>query len=108
MPDFPILKFNTLSLDLKKLFDKGQIDRLYEKMYRLAVKIAKEETERYILKINAEDEEREVGLRQKVSAERQSVTRIPNFTDKRIQFHLDNMFRLMELYVKLKSSDSSG
>jgi len=105
MPDFPIIKIDKLSFDLKKLFDKGQIDKLYEKIYRLSVKIAEEETERYITKIFVEDEEREFGLLPKLKPEKQSDTRIPKYTEKRIQFHLDQMYKLLELYAKSKSGN---
>ena len=104
MPDIKIVP--TLTLDFKKSFDKGDIDRLYQKMYRLAANLAAEETKRYIIKTHIEDKEQEFGMARKGKRTPHLLSRIPNYTNRRIKFHLEQMYKLLELYAKSKSANA--
>jgi hypothetical protein len=102
MPDINIIK--NLSLKFQKAFDRGEIDKLYKKMYETAENIATKETKAYIVTMRQEYFEKKLGLAD--SQEKKPhllLSNIPNFKSSRIQFHLDQMYRLLELYAKSKS-----
>jgi hypothetical protein len=102
-----------LTLDLKKLFDKGEIDKLYTKMYQLADENAVSDLQRYSAMKRAEllRKMNELVMNPQdgdPAAEKlKFVRQLHDYRSKRFKFHLDSMFRLLELYVKSKSTDKS-
>ncbi len=96
-----------LSLNIKKLFDKGEIDKLYKQMYSTALSIAARETLDYINKMALKDKEQRFGIGGKNKGKPGFIiSKIPDYENGRIQFHLDQMFKLLELYAKSKSVTS--
>jgi len=103
MPDINIIK--NLSLKFQKAFDRGEIDKLYTKMYETAESIAVQETKLYMQKLLLKWQE-ELGLSDKDGETPQSeVRKMLDFRNSRIQFHLDQMYKLLELYAKSKSGN---
>jgi hypothetical protein len=104
MPDINIVKY--LSVNIKKAFDKGEIDKVYRDMYNTAEIIAAEETRHFMNKMLLEWQEKMFGIGGNQEDTEPSFTIIPEYKSKRIQFHLDQMYRLLELYAKSKSINS--
>jgi len=101
MPDINIIK--NLTIDIKKAFDKGDIDKLYTKIYQVADENAVADLRRYSAMKRAE-------LLQRINRgdapeTLKFVKQLQNYRNKRFKFHLDHMFRLLELYVKSKTAD---
>jgi len=106
MPDVNIVKY--LSVNIKKAFDKGEIDKLYMAMYKTAKNIAVEETKNYMITMRQEYFEKKFGLADSRGEEPHLLlSKIAEYRSGRIQFHLDQMFKLLDLYAKSKSSNSS-
>jgi len=102
MPDINIVK--NLSLEIQKAFDKGEIDKLYKRMYETAESIAARETRLYMGKVVLEWKEK-IRLPDKDYETPESrLSKIADYRNNRIQFHLDQMYKLLELYAKSKSS----
>jgi hypothetical protein len=105
MPDINIIK--NLRIDIKKAFDKGDIDKLYTKMYQLADENAVADLRRYsamkkaelLHKVNKGDDPATESLK--------LVKQLHDYRSKRFKFHLDSMFRLLELYVQSKTESTS-
>jgi hypothetical protein len=105
MPDINIVKY--LSVNIKKAFDKGEIDKLYKAMYKTANNIASEETRNYLITFRQKYFEKKFGLDSSESNNQGFLlSKIPEYKSQRIQFHLDHMFKLLELYVKSKNLHS--
>jgi hypothetical protein len=102
IPDINIVKY--LSVNIKKAFDKGEIDKLYKQMYETAESIAKKETLEYVNKTMLEYQEKTFGIG---GTDKENslliVSKIPDYKNNRIQFHLDQMYKLLELYAKSKN-----
>ncbi len=103
--DVNIIK--NLSLKFQKAFERGEIDKLYKQMYQTAESIAKKETSEYVNKTLLEYQEKMFGIGGKDKENSQLIiSRIPDYKNNRIQFHLDYMFKLLELYAKSKSENT--
>lgn len=95
---------------MKKAFDKGDIDKLYSKMYQVADSLSASETRRYIAKKGIEFSEKMITHLANKNGESHTLRltkQISNYRNNRLKFHLDYMFRLLELYVKSKTTDDS-
>jgi hypothetical protein len=102
MPDINIIK--TLSLKFQKAFDKGEIDKLYLKMYETAESIAVSETKLYMNKVAMEFREKLRSVENDEETPELHLSKIADYRNTRIQFHLDQMYKLLELYAKSKNT----
>ena len=90
-----------LNINFVKLFNKGKIDRLYEKIYILAEKLALHEMKKKSSIILHE-------LEKKYKNERNDdiileyLKGISVYKDERIKFHMDEMKNWLELNLKNK------
>lgn len=89
--DLSILKIDNLI----RLFKRGDISKLYEKMYATADRIAAYEMEKYIT-----NKFKDV-LKKEVSHDKAN-DQIDNYRKQRTKFHLNQMYRLIELHSKKK------
>jgi hypothetical protein len=101
MPDINIVKY--LSVNIKKAFDKGEIDKVYRDMYVTAEKIANVEYNNYRIQFRQEYIEKKMRLSSQNKDNELHLSNIYKYRNERIQFHLDQMYRLLELYAKSKS-----
>jgi hypothetical protein len=106
MPDINIIK--NLRIDIKKAFDKGDIDKLYTKMYQLADENAVSDLRRYSAMKQAELLHRVNKGDEPATESLKFVKQLHDYRNKRFKFHLDSMFRLLELYIKSKAADKSA
>ena len=110
-----------LKIDIRKLFDKGEIDKLYWKMYLVADELSYIETKRWMAKRAGEWRELLADkLAERLSNREKdtlgdgelnrlmSVKPLANYRNKRLKVHLDYMFRLLELYVKSKANNETA
>ena len=108
--DFNITKFN-IPIHIKKAFDKGEIDKVYKEMYFLADDLAVIETKRYMARKGSEFLDQKIretkggGNRQEGWASKTSK-QISVYRDRRLKYHIDNMYKLLELYTKAKTTTS--
>lgn len=98
MADFNVIN---LKIDLRKAFDKGKIDQVYLKMYSQAEKIAQLETFNHAKRMDLErsvkpDKNTPIGILLGYKS-------MENYKKKRIEFHMNQMNKLLELYAKSKS-----
>lgn len=100
MPDINIIKF--LSVNIKKAFDKGEIDKVYKSIYATANGIAAEETKTYMISMRQKYLENKVGFTKSEEDKHLLLSKIPDYKNERIQFHIEQMFRLLDLYVSSK------
>ena len=93
--DFNIFKIKTKNLI--KLFARGDISRLYEKMYSVAESIAAHETDRYTRRKLRE-------FVRKNQSKLEASKQIDKYRQQRLNFHLNQMYRLIELRAKQSES----
>ncbi len=105
VPDINIVKY--LSLNIKKAFDKGEIDKVYRDIYDTAVSFAARDTKPYVDKTMLKWQEELRSHTDNLESPASRVCKMVDYKNERIQFHLDQMYKLLELYAKSKSSDSS-
>lgn len=106
MMDMNIAKFN-IPLHVKKAFDKGEIDKVYKEMYLVADELAAFEARRYMAKKPSEYMEEKLqvmkGAYPKKTTWSSRVTKqISDYRERRLKYHMDNMVKLLELYVTSK------
>jgi len=82
--------------NLTKLLNKGRIDKVYDKMYYVADKRAREETQTFLLELQAKVNEIKDPLH--------LITMISDFKKERISFHMNEMKQLLEISVKNQSN----
>ena len=87
MIDVSLIK--NLRINLKKTFDKGEVHKVYQKMYNEAERIAKIETSKYRIKI----------IDRYTRGKDISNRMILDYHNGRIEFHMKRMNRLLELYA---------
>ena len=102
-PDVNIIK--NLSLKFQKAFDKGEIDKLYLEIYMKAEEIAEVETANFKIQMGQQCFESEYGLSDSKEEIKWQPSKILEYRNSRIQFHIDQMFKLLELYAKSKNQN---
>lgn len=115
--DFNIAKINipiNMQMEklIKKAFDQGKIEEVYNKICMCADEWAAKDTERYISKIpleyiDEEMQEMDGAEPQKGSRSLRVANKISDYREQRFQYHLGNMFKLLELYVKAKTKSNT-
>ena len=108
--DVNIAKFE-IPIHIRKAFDEGKIDRVYEAMYLLADKLAAIDTRRYMAKkpLEFHDEKMQElrGADSKKSSWPSRVSKqIFSYRERRFKYDIDNRYRVLELYVGSKSKVS--
>jgi hypothetical protein len=98
--DFNLAKFN-IPISVQRAFDKGKIADSYRQMYQVAVELASIEAKAREFQtygeyagniLNKEDEDQpSLGKMMK---------RVVNYQNKRIDYHMQNMMHLLELYAE--------
>lgn len=98
-----------LTLNMKKLFDKGEIDQLYSKMYEVADTIALGEAAKYenLKRLELNREFSVSDPRGPAPDTLKFVKQVQKFRNTRVDFHLHNMCQLLELYVQSKNKSPS-
>jgi len=110
--DINIAKFE-IPIHIRKAFDQGKIDKVYEAMYLLADELAAADTRRYMAKKPLEfyDEkmqEMEDADSKKTSWPSRVSKQIFSYRERRFKYHMDNMYRVLELYVGSKTKARGG
>ena len=109
--DVNIAKFE-IPIHIRKAFDQGKIDKVYEAMYLLVDKLAAIDARRYIAKKPLEfyDEKMQEmkGTDSKKTSWSSRVSKqIFSYRKRRFKYHMDNMYRVLELYVRSKTEVNS-
>ncbi|MBU2520578.1 MAG: hypothetical protein KKB03_05055 [Nanoarchaeota archaeon] len=99
MVDVNLIK--NFKISLKKAFDKGEIETVYERMYNIAEKLAIHEAKKW-----AKSEDYETLLNKMKRDNKNPYREFLSYRNKRIKFHMNEMCRLLELYVKTKNKDN--
>jgi hypothetical protein len=111
MPKINIVEniVGNLTLDLKKLFDKGEIDKLYNKMYEVADTIAGSEAARYenLKRLEHYHELSISDPRGPMPSTLKVVRQVRKFRNTRLDLHLRNMCHLLEIYAQAKTKNHS-
>jgi len=99
----------SLNIEFKDLFDKGEIDRLYSRMYEVADTIALGEAARYenLKRLELNREFFVSDPRSPTPDTFKFVKQVRKFRNTRLDFHLHNMCHLLELYVQSKTKSPS-
>jgi len=98
-----------LTVNMNKLFDKGEIDQLYSRMYEVAERRATLEAGRY-LSIQKQELRQEwyAGDPQGLGPDVLKYSkRVEKYRNTRLNFHLNEMRNLLELYVQSKDKSTS-
>jgi hypothetical protein len=95
MPDFNL--FNLDFSNLAKLMSKGRVDTVYYKMYRVADKLTKEDFQRFKLEVLAKSD--------KFKDTSEFALTLSNFFNERIEFHMNEMKKLLEMSMKNQSKE---
>ena len=110
LPDFNIAKFN-IPISVKKAFDKGKIPVSYEQMYQVAVKLAVRDSKTFRAQKMLEyfgGKARPRGIPE-VSLSSGSVDKmtkeIHEYESQRIEYHMNNMIRMLEMYVTYSQNE---
>lgn len=95
-----------IPIKILKDFDKGQIDKIYEQFYHLANHLAALDAQRDI-PITAADllAEKQKADYKPGSWANDSLKRITAYRKRRFQYHMEYMFRALELYASSKQSN---
>lgn len=109
--DLNIAKFN-IPIHIKKAFDKGQIDKVYKELYLLADKLTAIDTRRYMAKKPSEFLEEKIHEMESADCKKTSwasraTKQIFAYRERRFKYHMDNMYKLLELYAKAKTKSSA-
>jgi len=111
MPKINIVEniVGNLTLDMKKLFDKGEIDLLYSRMYEVADTIALGEAARYenLKRLEFNREYLSSDPRGPAPDTLKVVRQVRKFRNTRLDFHLRNMCHLLEIYAQSKTKSTS-
>jgi len=102
-PDIKIIE--TFSLKILKVFDRGEIDRLYQGMYDTAEHIAATETRLYKAQVLLEWRNELLTSETPRETSESRFNRVAEYRKNRLQFHLDQMSKLLQLYVKSKETN---
>jgi hypothetical protein len=108
MVDFNIFKFE---IEIRKVFDKGQIDKMYRQMYNVAVEVASRDAKIALASELAEHFDSLYGGKgeEQITESALSIpVRVSAYKRARIDFHLGNMMHALELYVKSKIRDKTS
>ncbi len=93
--------FNFDISSLIKLFNKGKIDKTYEKMYRLAEDITVHETEQFMSELRSKAKEDEIN---KIPQNKfDYASKVWNYRKERLEFHMNKMMELLKLNLKENS-----
>ena len=92
MGDIPLVKIE----NLLKLSKKGQIHRIYFKMYKIADELAIHEAKNFLL---------ELGMTKGDKKAKKGVELMINHKKERIEYHLNKMYELLEMHIKLQSKE---
>lgn len=111
MMDVNIAKFN-IPIHIRKAFDQGKIDKVYKDIYLLADELAAIDTRRYMTKKPSEYLEEKIqemkGVDPKKTSWPSRVTKqIFAYRERRFKYHVDNMYRLLELHVRAKTESNA-
>lgn len=106
--DINIAKF-VIPVHIRKAFDKGQVDKVYKEMYLLADQLAAHETRIYMARKPSELLDEKIQLMKGAKAKRESwstrvMKQISDYKARRLKCHLDNMYKLLELYARTKTT----
>lgn len=109
--DYNIAKFE-IPIHIKKAYAKGKIDDVYRGIYALADELAAFETRQFMATKPSELlEERLQTLKGAEPKETNWSTRviheISEYRQQRREYHLEKMLKLLELYAKSKSDEST-
>ena len=95
MPDLNI--FNLDFGNLAKSLNKGRIDKVYLKMYKVAQRLTSEDFKRFQLELLAKSN--------KFKDTRDLTMTLSDFFKDRIEFHMNEMKQLLEKSLKVQSKD---
>jgi hypothetical protein len=102
--DFNLAKF-TIPISIQKSFDKGEIEKVYQKMYRVADELSHEDARKYLLKKSTRYKELKY-LNPEKNLESSSISSVfsqaHEYMERRFKIHMDNMIHILELYVESK------
>jgi len=101
LADFNLAKFN-IPVGIRRAFDEGKIADLYRQMYAAADEFASREAERRLTQKRAEYLDSRMGSA-KDAAEPSIIkiqSRVIDYKNKRINYHMKNMMHLLELYAE--------
>ena len=109
--DDNIAKFE-IPIHVRKAFDQGKIDKVYEAMYLLADKLSAIDARRYMarkpLEFSGEKMQEMKGANSKKTSRSSRVSKqIFSHRERRFKYHMDNMHRVLELYVRSKTEANS-
>jgi hypothetical protein len=112
MMDVNIAKFE-IPIHIRKVFDQGKIDKVYEAMYLLADELAAIDTKRYMAKKPSEYFEEKIQEMRGTDAKKTSWSsrvskQIFSYRERRFKYHVDNMYRVLELYVRSKTKGNGA
>jgi len=97
-----IFHFENLFGDsLVKLFNRGQIDKAYKKMFDVAEEISRKETREYMEKLNHETLENNINKTNN-SFKFDWLTKIDNYHNERREYHMNEMKKLLIEQIKNK------
>jgi hypothetical protein len=101
LPDFNIAKFN-VPISVKKAFDKGKIADSYRQMYVVADELASIEAGRRQTQKTAEYFDSKYGSAEDATQPSMIMvqSRIIDYKNKRVDYHMKNMMHLLELYAE--------
>lgn len=102
--DFSMFKFN-IPVSITKEFAKGKIDRLYRDMYRVADELSTADATRFMSKKTADYFDsfiRELGDKSQPASTAGIQQQIADYKSKRLDYHINKMIHLLELYVQTK------
>ena len=92
MSDIPIFKVDNLI----KLSKRGQIHRIYAKMYQVADELAVHETKNFLI---------ELGITKGRIGSKENVKLMIDYKKERIEYHLNRMEKLLDKYIKITDKE---
>ena len=94
MPDINIFKLDFKHL--AKLLEKGRVDVVYNKMYKIADRRSRGEIEIYLYEL--------MGKSHTIKSNADLLTKILDFRKERFEHHMNEMKQLLEMSLKEKST----
>ena len=110
LPDFNIAKFS-IPVSIRRAFDRGEVDKSYREMYKVADELASADAKRYEAQKMAEyrDSHRVRGhpgvgeLPSIVPVKKQVL----DYRNGRLEYHMQNMIHMLELYVASRQKEQT-
>jgi len=89
-----VLDFNLNIKNMLKLFHKGRVDKIYEKIYSIAENLAIHDTEHYESRVYGE-----FMVKDKKNIVNDYTLKILKYRTERLEYHMNKMIELLKLAI---------